>query len=79
MNGPEKISKMFNYPIVYLSSRKIKRGYYEARSEIIIENPKDFKEGEITELIAKRTEKEILEQPEIWLWSHRRWKHKRES
>ena len=70
---------MFNYPIVYLSSRKIKRGHYEARSEIIIENPKDFKEGEITELIAKRTEKEILDQPEIWLWSHRRWKHKRES
>ena len=79
MNGPEKISKMFNYPIVYLSSRKIKRGYYEARSEMIIENPKNFKDGEITEIIAKRTEKEILDQPEIWLWSHRRWKHKKES
>lgn len=77
MNGPEKIAKMFNYPIVYLSTRKIKRGYYQCNSEILIENPKDYADGEITDIIAKRTEREIEEQPEIWLWSHRRWKHKR--
>jgi len=79
MNGPEKIAKKFNMPIVYLSSRKVKRGHYEARSEIIVANPSDYKDGEITDLIAKRTEQEILAQPEIWLWSHRRWKHKREN
>jgi len=79
MNGPEKIAKMFNYPIVYLSSTKIKRGYYEARSEILVENPKDYEDGIITDMIAKRTEQEILNQPEIWLWSHRRWKHKRNA
>lgn len=78
MNGTEKIAKMFNYPIVYLSSRKIKRGYYEANSEILVENPKDYEDGIITDMIAKRTEQEILNQPEIWLWSHRRWKHKKE-
>lgn len=79
MNGPEKISKMFNYPIVYLSSTKTKRGHYLAHSEILIEDPSQYGEGEITEIIAKRTEKEILAQPEIWLWSHRRWKHKKEK
>lgn len=79
MNGPEKISKMFNYPIVYLSTKKTKRGHYEANSEILIENPQNYAEGEITEIIAKRTEQEILAQPEIWLWSHRRWKHKKET
>ncbi len=79
MNGPEKISKMFNYPIVYLSSTKIKRGHYLAHSEILIEDPSQYGDGEITEIIAKRTEKEILAQPEIWLWSHRRWKHKKEK
>lgn len=79
MNGPEKISRMFNYPIVYLSSTKTKRGHYLAHSEILIEDPSQYGEGEITEIIAKRTEKEILAQPEIWLWSHRRWKHKKEK
>jgi KDO2-lipid IV(A) lauroyltransferase len=79
MNGPEKISKMFNYPIVYLSSTKTKRGHYLAHSEILIEDPSQYGDGEITEIIAKRTEKEILAQPEIWLWSHRRWKHKKEK
>ena len=79
MNGPEKIAKKYNLPVVYLSSRKVKRGHYEATSKVIVENPADFKDGEITDLIAKHTEQEILAQPEIWLWSHRRWKHKREN
>ena len=78
MNGPEKIAKKFNYPIVYLSSTKVRRGYYEAHSKVIVSNPSDYKDGEITDLIAKHTELEILNQPEIWLWSHRRWKHKKE-
>ncbi len=79
MNGPEKIAKKFNYPIVYLSSRKVARGYYEAHSKVIVSNPSEYKDGEITDLIAKHTEDEILNQPEIWLWSHRRWKHKKEN
>lgn len=77
MTGPEKIAKKFNMPIIYLSTNKVKRNHYEFHSEILTENPNDFSDGEITELIIKRTEKEILSQPEIWLWSHRRWKHKR--
>jgi hypothetical protein len=40
-------------------------------------NPKSTPDGEITRLIAQQTEKEIINQPHIWLWSHRRWKHKR--
>ncbi len=79
MNGPEKIAKKYNLPVVYLSSRKVKRGHYEATSTIIVSNPADYKDGEITDLIAKHTEQEILAQPEIWLWSHRRWKHKLEN
>jgi KDO2-lipid IV(A) lauroyltransferase len=36
-----------------------------------------WKANSIMNQIIKYTESEILEQPEIWLWSHRRWKHKR--
>jgi len=76
-NGPEKISKKFNYPMIYVPVKKIKRGYYEMGCEIITENPNDLPDGMISELHTKALEKNIREQPYIWLWTHRRWKHKR--
>lgn len=75
--GPEKFALQYNYPVVFAYIKKIKRGYYEATVEMLCENPAETEYGEITELHVKALEKEILEQPEYWLWSHRRWKHSR--
>jgi KDO2-lipid IV(A) lauroyltransferase len=75
--GTEKIAQKLNYPVVYVTVNKVKRGYYEVHSEILVAEPKNTKEGEISELHTKKLEKDILAQPEIWLWSHRRWKHTR--
>jgi Kdo2-lipid IVA lauroyltransferase/acyltransferase len=75
--GTEKIAQKFNYPIVYASVKRIKRGYYEIDAEVLTENPKELAPGIITEMHTKRLEKDILAMPETWLWSHRRWKHKR--
>lgn len=76
-NGTEKLAKKFNYPVVYLNIKKAKRGYYNLSTTLITENPKDHPEGEISELHTRHLEKNIREQPHIWLWSHRRWKHKK--
>lgn len=75
--GTEKIARKLNYPIVYACIKRVKRGYYEIQAEALCENPKDTKDGEISEMHTKRLEKDIIAQPEVWLWSHRRWKHKR--
>lgn len=75
--GTEVISKKLNQPIIYGRVKKIKRGYYEMFAEVLVENPATTADGEITELCTKRIEKDIIEVPESWLWSHRRWKHKR--
>jgi len=77
MMGPEKIAKKLNMPLFYLSSTKVKRGYYEAKTVPLCLDPSSMPDGEITRLIAEHTEREIQQQPHIWLWSHRRWKHKR--
>ncbi|MFM2335348.1 MAG: hypothetical protein RIS91_1351 [Bacteroidota bacterium] len=77
MMGPEKIAKKLNMPLYYLSSTKVKRGYYEAKTAPLCLDPSSMPDGEITRLIAEHTEREIQQQPHIWLWSHRRWKHKR--
>lgn len=76
--GIEKIAKKFNSPIVYLTMEKPKRGYYNIIFDILCSEPKNTKEFELTEMHTKRLEKDILTKPELWLWSHNRWKHKRE-
>jgi KDO2-lipid IV(A) lauroyltransferase len=56
---------------------KPKRGYYEVTLEVLTMNPKETPDNYITDLFNKKLEEDIKVQPEIWLWSHRRWKHKR--
>lgn len=75
--GTEMISRKVNYTVVYATVKRVKRGYYEMFAEVLCENPKGTSDGEISELHTRKLEKDIREQPEVWLWSHRRWKHKR--
>jgi len=75
--GTEKIAKKMGYPIVYITIKRLKRGYYDILAEILSEDAKYTADGKISELHTARLEKDIREQPEIWLWTHRRWKHKR--
>jgi len=77
--GTEVIARKLNIPVVYCCVRKLKRGYYEMHAETLVENPGSTKDGEITEMHTKRLEQDIIAQPESWLWSHRRWKHKRKK
>lgn len=75
--GTEKIAKKLDYPVVYVAVKRVKRGYYKLHAETLVEHPVQTADGEISELHTRRLERDIMEQPEIWLWTHRRWKHKR--
>jgi KDO2-lipid IV(A) lauroyltransferase len=75
--GTERIARKLNYPIVYITIKRLKRGYYELFAELLENNPAETIDGAISEQHTKRLEQDIIAQPEIWLWSHRRWKHKR--
>ena len=77
--GPEKIARKFNYPVIYISVRREKRGCYAIESELLFDNPKEANENEISIRHTRRLEKDIRSQPELWLWTHRRWKHKRQQ
>jgi Kdo2-lipid IVA lauroyltransferase/acyltransferase len=77
--GPEKLGTKFNYPIVYINTIRPRRGYYEVFPELMFANPKETKENEISEAFMNRLEHQIRIDPSIWLWSHKRWKHKKPS
>ena len=70
LNGGEVLSKRFGYPCFYGYIRSPKRGYYTI--QLI-----PLKSENITVEYAHLLEQNILEQPELWLWSHNRWKFKR--
>lgn len=75
--GPEKIAKKFNYPVVFCDLYRVGRGRYELNYKLVTDSPKDEPEFAITEKHTRFLEEQIIKQPEAWLWSHRRWKHKR--
>jgi Kdo2-lipid IVA lauroyltransferase/acyltransferase len=77
--GPEKLAVKFNYPVVFMNVQRPRRGYYLVTPELLFAEPKNTAENEIMEAFTQRLEKEIKKDPSIWLWSHRRWKHKRPS
>jgi len=74
--GAEMIAKRINMAVVFFRVKKLKRGYYETTFETIAENPKEFKDYEITDAFIKLVEKQIHEAPEYYLWTHKRWKHR---
>jgi Kdo2-lipid IVA lauroyltransferase/acyltransferase len=72
--GVEKIALKLNYPIVYFSINRTKRGYYECLVKSLIDKPDCTTDYEITEAHIKELERNIRINPEFWLWSHKRWK-----
>ena len=75
--GTERIARKYNIPVVSVRMRKVKRGYYEVEFVDVCANPSELPQGELTEMHTRLLESFIQEEPEFWLWSHKRWKHKR--
>ena len=78
LQGPEKYARKFNWPIFYVDVQRVKRGFYTLKLVAITKNPASLPDGEITRLYAENLEKTILQEPAYWLWSHKRWKHRRD-
>lgn len=77
--GVERIARKVGGYVAYLDIQKVKRGYYRCRIEKISSDPSKEMEMHITETYIRKIEKTILREPAYWLWSHKRWKHKREN
>lgn len=77
--GVETIARRYNLTVLYADFSKVanKRGYYQVAISTITGCPKEVKNNEILEKQLRILENDIQCQPHNWLWSHRRWKHKR--
>lgn len=75
--GVEKIAIKYDMAVVFFNVKKIKRGFYSYSPELLFEHSAGLPEYAITERHVRKLEEMIRENPEYWIWSHRRWKHKK--
>jgi len=75
--GVEKIASKYDMAVVFFHIQKVKRGYYNLNIELLFDHTAGLPDHLITEAHTRKLEDIIKEKPEFWLWSHRRWKHKR--
>lgn len=75
--GPEKLAVRLKQAVVFMDIQKVRRGYYEVEFTKLFDDASQTKEFEVTKAHVKFLEEIIRKRPELWLWSHRRWKHKR--
>ena len=75
VKGPEKFARGQGIPVVMLITTKPKRGHYHFEYFLLSDDPKSLSEGELIRRYVQHLEENIRLQPEIYLWSHKRWKH----
>lgn len=79
MLGTEKFARKYDIPVVFGGIYRLRRGYYEFRTTLLTDKSSETAEFEITELHTRILEQQILTDPQFYLWTHKRWKHKREA
>ena len=75
--GIEVLARRYNAAVMYYEVRRVRRGYYEVDVTPITADARQTDKMEITEKHVRLLEETIRRNPQYWLWSHRRWKHKR--
>jgi KDO2-lipid IV(A) lauroyltransferase len=79
VTGLERYAREYNYPVVFMLADKPRRGYHLFTVQKVCDNPSETKPGEITEMTNRILEEEIRRRPELWLWTHRRWKRAKQE
>ena len=72
--GAEHFARQYNYPVIYYNVVQVRRGHYEVTFSLLCDKPQEVPQYAVTEAYVRRLEADIRRRPELWLWSHRRWK-----
>jgi KDO2-lipid IV(A) lauroyltransferase len=75
LKTPEATARRNDFPVFFAHFTKERRGYYVCHATLAAAHPAQMEEGELTKMYAEYLERVMTANPELWLWSHRRWKH----
>lgn len=76
--GPEKIARKLDAVFLYVDMRKNGCGRYSIEFSTLCEHSREMPENSLIDMYLRKTEEVIRNKPEYWMWSHRRWKRRRE-
>lgn len=74
--GSEMLAKKYDMNVVFMNTKKVKRGYYETSFTLLTNNAKKYKDYDLTDEFLEMVEKQVRNQPEYYFWTHKRFKHK---
>ncbi|PHR69354.1 MAG: lipid A biosynthesis acyltransferase [Lutibacter sp.] len=74
--GAEMLAKKYDLNIILVSTKKLKRGYYESSFTLITDDAKKYPDYELTDIFLRKVEEQIRETPQYYFWTHNRFKHK---
>lgn len=75
--GAEKVASKFKQAVVFMDIQKIRRGHYEVQFTKLFHDASQTNTYQVTKVHTHFLEEIIRKRPELWLWSHKRWKHTR--
>ncbi len=75
LTGTEKIIKHYDFEAWFVHIKRVKRGFYEAEFVKMHDEPKKLPDFELTAIYYQMLEQMIRQQPELYLWTHNRFKH----
>ena len=74
LSGNERFARKFGMAVVYMDCTKVRRGHYRIECKLLSEDATNCPEYQLTDMYFKLLEENIRRKPELWLWSHNRWK-----
>lgn len=75
LHGAQSMAKRLNTPVIHLKPKRVSRGYYTVAVTVLIDPQKGDSHDQLMQVYMSELEEMIQEQPQDWLWTHKRWKH----
>ncbi|MCB0478468.1 MAG: lysophospholipid acyltransferase family protein [Crocinitomicaceae bacterium] len=79
MLGGTSIGKKLGMDFYFAYIEQLERGKFKVHFKKISDANDSLKDVEIIDLYSENLEEVIRENPQFWLWSHKRWKHKKQD
>jgi Kdo2-lipid IVA lauroyltransferase/acyltransferase len=75
--GGEVIARKLGMVVFFARMERMQRGRYRVTFDLLSDDPGSLPEGGLANIYMEALEKLIIHDPAAWLWSHKRWKHKK--
>lgn len=75
--GADTIARITRSPVFFVGMTRLRRGYYEARLQLLAQPPYSGEGSDITERYVRVAETHIVQHPADWLWMYRKWKYRK--